>query len=159
MFEKISRSHRGIEIVGKPISEVLALFLKSIKVNVAPGTLADFETAGERLIIFVGNLTNEQLTKQVLLEQYIGKRRQLLNGIHQKSVYYNGKRQKIDRCTGNLALRQNGKPVMVPNYRPIGEILAIGAGDNLTKFGGETAIYNEFTLLGSFLEWGKGVMV
>jgi hypothetical protein len=157
MFDDLKRSYRGIEIVGKALSEVLTDFLKLKQGQVTLGTLAGIETAGDRLIMFVGNLTSEQLTKQVLQEQYIGKRRQLPNGIHQNSVYYNGKRHKTDRCAGSPALRENGEPVMVPNYKPIDEILAIGAGDKSAKFGGETAVYNEFNTLGSFLEWGNSV--
>ena len=77
MFDDLKRSYRGIEIVGKALSEVLTDFLKLKQGQVTLGTLAGIETAGDRLIMFVGNLTSEQLTKQVLQEQYIGKRRQL----------------------------------------------------------------------------------
>ena len=152
-IKRLERSFRGIRTTGIPLSEVLTKYLKDKTGKVTGGTLADFETAGERLIMFAGDIASDQLTKPILLERYIDRRRNLPVGVHQKAIYNTGKRHKTDRVTGNPAFRENGKSVMVPIYKPIDDILHIAANDTNAKFAGERRIYNEFGHISTFLDW------
>lgn len=152
-IERLEQSFRGIKTTGTPLSGVLAEYLKFKKKKVTDGTLADLETAGERLIMFVGDIDSDQLTTNMIQERYIDRRRGLPSTVHQKAIYNTGKKQKIDIVTGNLAFRENGKPVMAPIYKPIDDILHIAANDASTKFVGDRRIYNEFGLISTFLDW------
>lgn len=152
-YEKLELAFRGVSAPGKLLSEALTLYLKKQATSVVAGTLRDIETDVNRLLMFVGDIPTDQLTKSVLTERYIDRRRQLPNGVHQKKEYSNGKIHKIDRITGKPQYRGNGKPVMTPNYKPIDEILAIAASNPDTKYNTERTIYNEFEQIKAFLRW------
>ena len=152
-FQDMKKAFRGVSTSDKALSEALTLYLKDRKIRVTTSTLNDMETAVERLIMFVGDIPTDQLTKSVLVEQYIDRRRQLPNNLHQKKIYFDGKSQKIDRTSGKPKLRPDGKPAMTPNYKSLDVILELAANNTDTKYNTERTIYNEFEQLRSFLKW------
>lgn len=147
---------RGIEEPGKPLSELLDTYIrdkarksKPVKTAMDKG-LFDTETELQRLIMFVGDLPNHELTKKVLKERYIDRRAGLPNMVHRNVKYMDGKQPKIDRITQEVALDQSGKPKEAPIYKPMDEILEIARNSENTKFQAARTINNEFSTIATF---------
>src|SRR5690554_195856 len=148
---------RGIEEHGKPLSELVDTYIRDkarksnpVKTAMDKG-LFDMETELQRLIMFVGDLPNQELTKRVLKDRYIDRRSGLPNMLHRNVKYMDGKQPKIDRLTGQVALDQKGKPKEAPIYKPMDEILEIARSSAGTRLQTARTINNEFTTIATFL--------
>jgi hypothetical protein len=148
---------RGIEESDRLLSDLLDVFIrdKARKYNPAKTTmdkgLFDTETELQRLIMFVGDLPNHELTKRILKERYIDRRSGLPNMLHRNAKYMDGKQPKIDRLTEKVALDQKGKLKDAPIYKPMDKILEVARGSTGTKFQTARTINNEFTTIATFL--------
>ncbi len=148
---------RGIEETGKPLSELVDSYIRDkarksnpVKTAMDKG-LFDMETELQRLIMFVGDLPNQELTKRALKDGYIERRPGLPNGFHRKAIYMEGKQPKVDRLTGKVATDQKGKPKQAPIYKPMDDILRIAAESTETTYQTNRTINNEFSTIATFL--------
>lgn len=148
---------RGIEETGKPLSQLLDSYIREkarksnpVKLKMDKG-LFDIETEIQRLIMFVGDVSNDKLTKKVLKERYIDQRAELPNSLHRKAEYATGKQTKKDRLTGKTVTGKNGKPLTTPVYKPVDEIIEVARNKDGVTFHTARTINNEFGTIATFL--------
>jgi hypothetical protein len=148
-------SMRGIEHTGIPLSQLLDQYIKSKarktnKTKMDKG-LFDTETEIQRLIMFVDNINNQDLTKSLLEERYINRRQSLPNMVHRNPQYISRKEPKIDRLTGKPTLDRNRKPLNRPVYIRIDDIIKLASTNPEAKFNVPRTVNNEFTNIATFL--------
>ncbi|MEX1668364.1 DUF6538 domain-containing protein [Zhongshania guokunii] len=152
-LDALYRQSRGIKHSSKKLSVLLKQYAQSQKGKVAPKTLSGRVTAAERLIMFAGDIEADQLNSEIITEKYINRRDLLPNGIHQKSIYHECKKPKINRLTGEIELNAQGKPVLEPVYKPTEKIIEIGKSTEGTTYNGAKRVYTEFTECSHFIGW------
>lgn len=159
-FQKLEMSSRGLKHSGILLSHLLEEFIK-FRANKASltemnDTLRDYQSTINRLIMFIGDIPNEDITTEILESEYILNRKKLPTTFNRNKIYHKGRKPSIDMLSGKPRFDKSGKPLTAPVYKPLKEIIKLAKTQRNVKFPSDRSVYNEYAEIAAFFRHFEG---